>query len=72
MSDSNGDQGHFEPRFQSLAETFFRRTRASEGGGALAVYQDGVKVLDVWGGRRDPSGAPWLERTPSLSFSTPK
>jgi CubicO group peptidase (beta-lactamase class C family) len=72
MSDSNGDQGHFEPRFQTLAETFFRRTAASEGGGALAVYQDGVKVLDVWGGRRDPSGAPWLERTPSLSFSTTK
>ncbi len=72
MTDPAADQGHFEPRFRPLAETFFRRTRASEGGGALAVYQDGVKVVDVWGGKRDPSGAPWVERTPSLSFSTTK
>lgn len=72
MSDTTHDQGHFEPRFRPLAETFFRRTRASEGGGALAVYQDGVKVVDIWGGKRDPSGAPWVERTPSLSFSTTK
>jgi len=66
------DQGHFEPRFRTLAETFYQRTAASEGGGALAVYQDGVKVVDVWAGKRDPSGAPWVERTPSLSFSTTK
>ncbi|MCA9532985.1 MAG: beta-lactamase family protein [Myxococcales bacterium] len=66
------EHGHYEPAFRPLAETFFRATRDAEGGGALAVYQDGVKVLDVWGGLRDPSGAPWLERTPSLSFSTTK
>lgn len=66
------EHGHYEPAFRALAETFFRATRKAEGGGALAVYQDGHKVLDVWGGLRDPSGAPWVERTPSLSFSTTK
>jgi CubicO group peptidase (beta-lactamase class C family) len=64
--------GHYEPAFATLADTFSRRTEASEGGGALAVYVDGEKVVDVWGGVRDPSGAPWEEGTPSLSFSTTK
>ncbi|MEZ4327538.1 MAG: serine hydrolase domain-containing protein [Polyangiales bacterium] len=68
----HSEHGQFEPAFARVAEAFFTSTRKAEGGGALAVYQDGAKVLDLWGGRRDPSGAPWEEHTPSLSFSTTK
>jgi CubicO group peptidase (beta-lactamase class C family) len=65
--------GSHEPGFAPLARAFAEvLARPPHGGGALAVYQDGRKVFDMWGGPRDDAGSPWEERTPSVSFSTTK
>lgn len=43
------------------------------GGGALCVYREGVPVLDLWTGPRDPStGAPWERDTMGMAWSTTK
>ncbi|MDX2378449.1 MAG: serine hydrolase domain-containing protein [Acidimicrobiia bacterium] len=41
-------------------------------GGALCIYHRGEKVVDVWGGARDQSGARWAEDTMAVSYSTTK
>ncbi|WP_245717185.1 serine hydrolase domain-containing protein [Nocardia jejuensis] len=52
----------------------FQRLFADQrGGGALAVYHGGRKVVDVWTGTADADGtAPWQENTAALSYSTSK
>src|SRR3954452_17025085 len=53
----------------------FRRNFAERGeiGAACAVYRDGHKVADLWGGYRDGrSRAPWREDTLVTVFSTTK
>jgi hypothetical protein len=40
----------FEPVRQAFIENF---TRRGELGGACCIYQDGEKVVDLWGGVRD-------------------
>lgn len=63
---------HVDPRFLPLADTFFAMYRRSQdGGGALAAYFEGEKVLDIWAGwsGRDRR---WNRDTMSLSFSTGK
>ncbi len=48
-------------------------TERGELGAACAVYLDGAKIVDLWGGCRDHrSGAPWAEDTLVLVFSTTK
>lgn len=45
----------------------------SRGGGALALYQHGEPVVDVWTGYADARGTrPWREDTAAMSFSTTK
>jgi CubicO group peptidase (beta-lactamase class C family) len=45
----------------------------SEVGAAVAVYRDGVKVVDLWGGYRDGlTKAPWQADTMVNMFSTTK
>lgn len=41
-------------------------------GSALAVYQHGKPVVDVWTGARDRSGTPWERETPCVAYSTTK
>src|SRR5690349_8637675 len=41
----------FEPVRQAFIENFQRR---GEVGGACCIYQHGEKVVDLWGGVRDP------------------
>ena len=42
-------------------------------GAAFALYQDGEKVVDIWGGVADEeTGRPWEEDTLQLVFSTTK
>ncbi len=61
-----------EPRFVALAEKFFRVCRSRGlGGGALAVFQHGRPVLDVWAGDAGP-GRPWRRDTMAMSYSTGK
>ncbi|WP_426512212.1 serine hydrolase domain-containing protein [Dactylosporangium sp. McL0621] len=53
----------------------FRRNFAERGeiGGACAVYRDGRKVVDLWGGYRDGHRRePWREDTLVTVFSTTK
>lgn len=65
--------GTYEKRFAPLARAFESvLNEGKHGGASLCVYQDGQKVLDLWGGVRDGTGAPWEERTPCVAFSTTK
>jgi CubicO group peptidase (beta-lactamase class C family) len=53
----------------------FRRNFAERGevGAACAVYQDGRKVVDLWGGYRDGrTRKPWVEDTLVTVFSSTK
>lgn len=48
----------FEPVRRALAENFAVR---DELGAACAIYVEGAKVVDLWGGHRDPERSePWL------------
>ncbi len=58
--------------FQSVAATA-RRHLLAAGGGALCVHLDGVAVVDIWAGQRDPaSGETWRADTMAMSWSTTK
>ncbi len=60
----------FEPVREAFIENFSRR---GELGGACCIYQNGVKVVDLWGGVRDrASGEPWREDTMVPVHSTTK
>ena len=60
----------FEPVREAFIENF---TRRGELGGACCIYQDGVKVVDLWGGVRDrSSGERWGEDTMVVVHSTTK
>src|SRR6478672_5482468 len=53
----------------------FRRNLSSgqEIGAAFAVYRDGVKVVDLWGGYRNGiTKVPWPEDTLVMMMSTTK
>ncbi len=66
-------QGTVHPDFQEVARVFESQVRrAQRGGGAVAVYHRGEKVVDVWAGSRDAEGRPWRADTMALSFSTTK
>jgi CubicO group peptidase (beta-lactamase class C family) len=60
--------------FEPVREAFVRNfTSRGELGGACCIYQDGEKVVDLWGGARDrASGEPWQEDTMTLVHSTTK
>jgi CubicO group peptidase (beta-lactamase class C family) len=60
----------WEPVRAAFVDNF---TRRGELGAACAIYKDGEKVVDLWGGVRDQAtGAPWDEDTMTLVFSTTK
>jgi len=60
----------WEPVRAAFVDNF---TRRGELGAACAIYKDGEKVVDLWGGVRDQAtGAPWDEDTMVLVFSTTK
>lgn len=60
----------FEPVREAFAENF---SRQGELGGACCVYHRGEKVVDLWGGVRNPAtGEPWEEDTMVLVYSTTK
>jgi CubicO group peptidase (beta-lactamase class C family) len=60
----------FEPVREAFAENF---TLRGELGGACCIFQNGEKVVDLWGGVRDrASGEPWRADTMVLVHSTTK
>ena len=60
--------------FEAVVAEFARNFRERGGvGAACAVYWQGQKVVDLWGGERDPARhLPWEEDTLVLVFSTTK
>lgn len=62
------------PGFEEVRAEFERNFRErGEIGAAVAAYWRGEKVVDLWGGRRTPSGAePWDEDTLVVVHSTTK
>jgi CubicO group peptidase (beta-lactamase class C family) len=67
-------EGTVQPGFEPVRDAFVENfTRRGELGGACCVYQDGERVVDLWGGVRDRrSGEPWQADTMVLVHSTTK
>ena len=66
--------GFVAPGFEEVRVEFERNfAERGEIGAAVAAYRHGVKVVDLWGGRRAPDGyAPWKEDTMVNVASTTK
>ena len=60
------------PGFEKVVAVFEAEIARSAGGGALAIFHRGEKVVDCWAGRRSAAGEPWRSDTLSLCFSTTK
>ena len=67
-------QGEVAPGFEGIREEFERNfAERGELGAACAVYHEGEKVVDLWGGYRDlERHEPWEEDTLVLVYSTTK
>lgn len=70
----NTIHGFVIPGFELVREEFIRNfTQRGEVGAACAAYYKGEKVVDLWGGYRDPKiHAPWKEDTMVIVFSSTK
>ena len=66
--------GFVEPGYEPVRQAFIDNFRhRAELGGAVCVYRDGEKVVDLWGGVRDRATmAPWEEDTMVVVYSTTK
>ena len=66
--------GDVDEGYGKLADAFRRNLHSGkEIGAALAVYRDGVKVVDLWGGYRNGiTKAPWRSDTVVPIFPPPK
>ncbi len=67
-------EGMVRPGFEAVGEAFVENfTRRGELGAACCVYQNGEKVVDLWGGFKDEtSGRLWQDDTMTLVHSTTK
>jgi CubicO group peptidase (beta-lactamase class C family) len=65
--------GSVAPGWESVRAAFEANlTSGEEVGAQVAVYHQGVKVVDLWGGSFDRSDRPYDDRTLQLVFSTTK
>lgn len=72
MTQQNEVGGSFDPRFELLVELFAQQGPENPAGGSsLAVFQDGVPVVNVWRGEANP-GQAWTQNTVSTVFSCTK
>lgn len=67
-------QGQCDPAFAAVRDVFERNfAEGREIGASVAVFVDGRKVVDLWGGLADRrTGRVWLEHTPAFGFSCTK
>jgi CubicO group peptidase (beta-lactamase class C family) len=67
-------QGTVAPGFEPVRHAFVRNfQQRGERGAAVAVYQDGRKVVDLWAGSRDVDGhEPWAMDTAQVVRSATK
>ena len=65
-------QGSFDSRFEPMVELFAEQGPENPAGGSsLAVFKDGVAVVNVWQGEANP-GETWAQDTVSTVFSCTK
>ncbi len=66
--------GSVEPGFEEVEAEFRKNFRErNESGAACAIYHEGRKIVDLWGGYRDrKTRAPWEEDTMIVVFSVTK
>ena len=66
-------QGFVAPGFEEVREELdLNFAVREEKGAAVAVYVDGEKVVDLWGGERNDAHEPWEENTLVPVYSTTK
>ncbi|MFI1101068.1 serine hydrolase domain-containing protein [Streptomyces melanogenes] len=67
-------QGSVDPGYEAVRDAFVRNfTHRGDHGAAVAVYRDGKKVVDLWGGTKDVDGqAPWAVDTAQILRSATK
>jgi len=67
-------EGFCDPKFSSVKEEFYENfATRNEIGSAVCIYEDGKKMVDLWGGYRDEGGTqPWTEDTITLMSSIAK
>jgi len=65
-------QGHFEPRFQPVADALAKQVAFFGGGAAASVYLEGKAVVDIWAGVARHDGAAWNRDTMAIAFSGTK
>jgi CubicO group peptidase (beta-lactamase class C family) len=67
-------QGEVAPGFERVKDAFAANFDThGDIGAAFALYKDGAKVVDLWGGVADETtGRPWVEDSLQLVFSTTK
>ena len=65
-------EGYVHPGFTPVANAFRHQIGRTTGGAAVAVYHRGELVVDLWGGSRDDTGAPWERDSLAMCFSTTK
>lgn len=64
--------GYLHPDFADVAVALRSTLRHKKGGGgAVAVFHRGEKVVDIWSGTRDDD-RPWQQDTTAMSWSTSK
>lgn len=66
--------GNVDEGYGAVADAFRRNfDEHREVGAACAVFRDGRKVVDLWGGERNgDTGDPWEANTPVVMYSTTK
>ena len=65
--------GHTDPEFTGVREAFESNLRNGDDFGAsVAVYRHGRLVVDLWGGERDESGAPYPQDALHVGYSVTK
>jgi CubicO group peptidase (beta-lactamase class C family) len=66
-------EGYTHPAFAEVREAFASNLRTGdELGGSVAVYHHGRLVVDLWGGTRDPGGAPYPGDALHVAYSVTK
>ncbi|XP_025095506.1 beta-lactamase domain-containing protein 2-like [Pomacea canaliculata] len=66
--------GFVHPAYQPVADLFRKLVEdGTERGGSFAVYHQGEKLVELWGGYANPhSSLPWQESTVTATFSSTK
>src|SRR2546425_10254531 len=66
--------GDYDGKFEAVAEAFARNFRDEQDiGASVCVFQDGGKVVDLWGGHMDGARTrPWEQDTLVNVWSTTK